>query len=69
MKEVDLDGDKELLYVLNKGVEQGKKEMLNKVCDWLKDNAIDYMTYIISKGYESLNVEKMIEDLCKEMEE
>lgn len=29
-----------LLYVLHKGVEQGKKEMLDKMCEWLNKNLL-----------------------------
>ena len=31
-----------LFHVLNKGVEQGRKEMLDEVCDWLKENGTHY---------------------------
>ena len=38
---VHYDG-KAYLYVLHKGVEQGRREMLDEVCEWLKENGTLY---------------------------
>lgn len=38
---IHYDG-KAYLYVLHKGVEQGRKEMLDEVCEWLKENGTLY---------------------------
>lgn len=53
---------KAMLHVLDKGVRQGKRETLNKVCEWLLNNV----------GYYSANAlgaEYMCEDLRKAMKE
>ena len=53
---------KELLYVLNKGVKQGKKEMLDKTCEWLENRLAPDGS--IAPTYASL-----IHDFKKAMEE
>lgn len=58
---VNYDG-KAMLHVLEKGVKQGKRETLNKVCEWLLNNVRYYST-------NALRAEYMCEDLRKAMEE
>ena len=58
----DYDG-KAMLYVLNKGVEQGKQEMLDKTCEWLENNLLNYWQQI------NTDSSKFIEDFRKAMEE
>ena len=41
---IHYDG-KAYLYVLIKGVEQGKKEMLDKVCKWIERNGNYYIGF------------------------
>lgn len=53
---------KMLLHVLGKGVKQGKRETLDKVCEWLLNNVGYYST-------NALGAEYMCEDLRKAMEE
>ncbi len=53
---------KMLLHVCNKSAEQGKKQMLDNVCEWLEKN---YMNY----AHNTLGAEYLINDLRKAMEE
>lgn len=52
---------KAMLHVLSKGVGQGKRETLDKVCEWLLNNVGFYST-------NALGAEYMCERLRKEME-
>ena len=56
---VHYDG-KAYLYVLNKGVEQGRGEMLEKAVEWLKEHGKDYWWDV---------TEQSLEDFRKAMEE
>ena len=50
----------ELLHVLNKGAAIGRREMLDKACEWLEERqAVDL---------EVPNIEKFINDFKKAME-
>lgn len=52
---------KMFLYVLGKGVKQGKREMLDKTCEWLENNLLNY--------WQQANTDssKFIEDFRKAM--
>lgn len=55
-----------MLHVLHKGVEQGKKEMLDRVCKWLEEHSWDYLV-----GADNVYIlldDKMVSDLKKAME-
>ena len=59
-----------LLHVLNKGVKRGKKEMLEAVCEYIKENL--YHAWInTSNGntYRTQSTELFIKNLKKAMEE
>lgn len=56
---------KMLLHVLNKSAEQAKKQMIEKVCEWLQKNAD---TYIGVEGLALLQ-DAFFEDFRKAMEE
>lgn len=61
---IHYDG-KAYLYVLHKGVEQGKKEMLDRVIEWLDNNLCCYIgAKHFTIGHDMLN-----KDLRKAMEE
>lgn len=48
VKEVDLETHgKELMYAIQKTGERTKREVINKACEWLVDNA---RNYIVSNG-------------------
>lgn len=59
---VHYDG-KAYLYVLHKGVEQGKKEMLDRVIEWLDNNLCCYI------GAQNFTIEhdRLNKDLRKDM--
>ena len=73
---VHYDG-KAYLYVLHKGVEQGKKEMLKKICEWLYENMEElpqrnndgevYDTCVCASKEDTLS--DFISNLCKAMED
>ena len=54
-----------MLHVLHKGVEQGKKEMLDRVIEWL-DN--DLCCYIGAQNF-TIEHDRLNKDLRKSMEE
>ncbi len=59
-----------LLYVLHKGVKQGKKEMLDEVCEYIKENL--YHAWINTNNgntYRTQSTELFIKNLKKAMEE
>lgn len=49
---------------INNLSEQYKKELLNDVCEWIKQNVENYvvLTYSVGYGYE-INVERLSKDL------
>lgn len=61
---IHYDG-KAYLYVLHKGVEQGKKEMLEKACKWLEENAGSYLLYPFCEYDKGA----LLEDFRKAMKE
>lgn len=66
---IHYDG-KAYLYVLHKGVEQGKKEMLENVCEYIKENL--YHAWINTNNgnaYRTQSTELFIKNLRKAMEE
>ena len=61
VKEVDLEyNGKAMLHVLTKGVEQGKREILDKACEWLKKNRKNYSLNALGEKY-------LIDDFKKAM--
>ena len=63
VKEVDLEyNGKAMLHVLTKGVEQGKREILDKACEWLKKNRKNYSSNALGEEY-------LIDDFKKAMKE
>ena len=59
-----------LLHVLNKGVEQGKKEMLEKLYKWLEDDFIvENYNDIDVDGNLDFQYDKFLNDIKKLMEE
>lgn len=64
---VHYDG-KAYLYVLNKGVEQGKKEMLDEVCKWLEEHLANFFgeSYIYE---EPDTLDRCLKSMKKAMEE
>ena len=61
VKEVDLEyNGKAMLHVLTKGVEQGKREILDKACEWLKKNRKNYSSNALGEEY-------LIDDFKKAM--
>lgn len=62
VKEVDEEyNGKAMLHVLEKGVKQGKRELIDKACEWLINNVGHYST-------NTLGAEYMCEDFRKAME-
>lgn len=55
-----------MLHVLQKGVKQGKKEMLDKVCKWIERNGNYYIGF--TQGQPCIS-DDFIEDLKKWMKE
>ena len=52
VKEVDEEyNGKAMLHVLTKGVEQGKREILDKACEWLKKNSKNYSSNALGEEY------------------
>ena len=52
VKEVDEEyNGKAMLHVLTKGVEQGKMEILDKACEWLKKNHKNYSSNALGEEY------------------
>lgn len=64
---IHYDG-KAYLYVLHKGVEQGKREMLDKVCDFIKENIDHYIGFYLNDGDTYLD-DSFFEHLKKAMED
>lgn len=61
VKEVDEEyNGKAMLHILTKGVEQGKREILDKACEWLKKNRKNY-------SLNALGEEYLIDDFKKAM--
>ena len=61
VKEVDEEyNGKAMLHVLTKGVEQGKREILDKACEWLKKNRKNYSSNALGEEY-------LIDDFKKAM--
>ena len=68
-KEIDEEyNGKAMLYVLTKGVEQGKREMLDKACEWLKSNLYDYAGEDDKRNIVPFD-DAIFEDFKKAMEE
>lgn len=57
---INYDG-KAMLHVLNKGAAIGRREMLDKACEWLEQRQL--------VDLEVPNIEKFINDFRKDMEE
>lgn len=53
---------KMLLHVLGKGVEQGKRELIDKACKWLRKELVNF------EDYSGMG-EELISDFRKAMEE
>jgi alpha-L-arabinofuranosidase len=66
---VHYDG-KAYIYVLNKGVEQGRREMLDEVCEWLDKNIpvsdLENEHYVV---FTEENKKNFIKDCKKSMNE
>lgn len=61
VKEVDEEyNGKAMLHVLTKGVEQGKREILDNACEWLKKNRKNYSSNALGEEY-------LIDDFKKAM--
>lgn len=58
-----------MLYVLQKGVKQGKKEMLDKTIEWLKEHFYDRKYEIRDDDGPWIDADVLLEDLKKAMEE
>lgn len=58
----------EMHYVLHKGVKQGKKEMLDNVCEWLEEHLADFFgeSYIYE---ESDTLDRCLKSMKKAMED
>ena len=64
VKEVDEEyNGKAMLHVLEKGVKQGKREAINRACEWLNDNLHHYW------GSISADPHNFLFDFRKAMEE
>lgn len=53
-------------------IEVTRKQMIDKICKWIDDNAFEYVkteTVGIMENYKRFDSEKMITDLIKAMEE
>ena len=59
----------ELIHVLNKGAAIGRREMLDKACEWLKDYVADYLDRDEQYQLPIIDVVELITDFRKEMEE
>lgn len=68
----EANSGKELLYVAQKTVERTKKEIINKACEWLKEN-IDlyaYNSFSRKSGYPEIKLTEVFETAFKKaMEE
>lgn len=62
-----ISNGEELLYVAQKTTNRTKKEVINKACEWIKENIIDYVN-ADSIGYY-VDDEIFIHDFKKAMEE
>ena len=63
-KEVDEEyNGKAMLHVLEKGVKQGKRELIDRACEWLRDNLHHYW------GSISADPHNFLFDFRKAMEE
>lgn len=58
-----------MLYVLQKGVKQGKKETLDKTIEWLKEHLYDRKYEIRDDDGPWIDADVLLEDLKKAMEE
>lgn len=61
---INYDG-KAMLYVLNKGHEQGWKDAIDKACEWLNANYAEI--YLLARG--RFSSDKVVEQFKKYMEE
>lgn len=67
-KEVDEEyNGKAMLHVLEKGVEQGRRELIDKACDWLSNVSIEDISYKYDDFDTSEGWYKFIEDFRKAM--
>ena len=70
VKEVDEEyNGKAMLHVLTKGVEQGKREILDKACKWLSKHFYDKDYEIRDDEGCWIDADLMITDFRKAMEE
>lgn len=68
VKEVDLEyNGKAMLHVLTKGVEQGKREILDKACEWLSKHFYDKDYEIRDDEGCWIDADLMITDFRKAM--
>ena len=69
----DVERDLNRVFPFEAGAEYGYKYGIDKACEWLKNHSeTDYYELIPNANYcgaVKLNKNKMIEDLCKAMEE
>lgn len=68
VKEVDEEyNGKAMLHILTKGVEQGKREILDKACEWLRKGGSGW--YLTTEfGENEIDFVKLAEDFRKAME-
>ena len=63
VKEVDEEyNGKAMLHVLEKGVKQGKRELIDRACEWLRKELVNF------EDYSGMG-EELISDFRKAMEE
>lgn len=47
--------------------EWADKTMIEKTINWLKENAVNYMVYIVSEECDALDIDKLVNDFKKAM--
>lgn len=50
----DAESGKELLYVVNKTTERVRKEMIEKACEWLRENVRPYYKFSIDSFRQAM---------------